>query len=306
MSDSGISDMSSMSDLFMGVGTAVVTPFKNGEVDYESYRKLVKWQVDSGVKAIVVAGTTGEGATLRLEERERLISISKEICECKAQIIVGTGTNDTQKALELSLNAQKSGADALLIVTPYYNKPTQDGLYEHYKYIAERVDRPIIIYNVPSRTGINIAPETVAKLAESVQNIRAIKEANADVNQADEIYRLTRGMNFYIYSGNDDRAFHMICAGARGVISVASNVIPTQMVQLVDAALSSNISRALDIHMRYLELMKALFIETNPLPVKAALYLMNMIENEFRLPLTPPKASTIEKLRAVLISLGLI
>ncbi|MGQ9856201.1 MAG: 4-hydroxy-tetrahydrodipicolinate synthase [Fervidobacterium sp.] len=292
--------------MFEGVGTAIVTPFRNGEVDYETYRELVRWQVENGVKAIIVAGTTGEGATLTIEERERLTQITKEICEGRAQVIVGTGTNDTHKSLELSLSAERSGADAVLIVTPYYNKPTQEGLYAHYKYLSERISLPIIIYNVPSRTGVNIAPETVARLAAECRNIKAIKEANPDVAQADEIYRLTKNLDFYIYSGNDDRAFHMICAGAKGVISVASNVVPKQIVEMVDALFRGELQNALNSHVRLIPLFKALFIETNPLPVKGSLYIMNRIQNEFRLPLVPPKESTIEKLRSVLRELGVI
>ncbi|HOJ93989.1 4-hydroxy-tetrahydrodipicolinate synthase [Fervidobacterium nodosum] len=291
--------------MFTGVGTAIVTPFSNGEVDYGSYEKLVRWQIESGVKAIVVAGTTGEGVTLTVEEREKLVALTKQICEGKAQVIVGTGTNDTRKTLELSLSAEKSGADALLIVTPYYNKPTQEGLYAHYKYLSERLSKPIIIYNVPSRTGVNISPETVARLASDCKNIVAIKEANTDVNQADEIYRLTNG-DFYIYSGNDDRAFHMICAGAKGVISVASNIIPEQMVELANKTLQNDVVTARNIHFKYLELMKVLFVETNPIPVKAALNLLGIIKNELRLPLVPAKQSTVELLEKVMKKVGVL
>jgi len=292
-------------EMFTGVGTAIVTPFSNGEVDYGSYEKLVRWQIESGVKAIVVAGTTGEGVTLTVEEREKLVALTKQICEGKAQVIVGTGTNDTRKTLELSLSAEKSGADALLIVTPYYNKPTQEGLYAHYKYLSERLSKPIIIYNVPSRTGVNISPETVARLASDCKNIVAIKEANTDVNQADEIYRLTNG-DFYIYSGNDDRAFHMICAGAKGVISVASNIIPEQMVELANKTLQNDVVTARNIHFKYLELMKVLFVETNPIPVKAALNLLGIIKNELRLPLVPAKQSTVELLEKVMKKVGVL
>ncbi|MFN6991469.1 MAG: 4-hydroxy-tetrahydrodipicolinate synthase [Fervidobacterium sp.] len=290
---------------FTGVGTAIVTPFKENQVDYEAYRELVKWQVNSGVSAIIVAGTTGEGAALNIYERNKLTEIAKELCEGKAQVIVGTGTNDTQKTLELSIEAQKAGADAVLVVTPYYNKPTQEGLYAHYRFLSEHLSLPIIIYNVPSRTSVNISPETVARLAAECKNIIAIKEANSDVNQSDEIYRLTNG-EFIIYSGNDDRAFHMICAGAKGVISVVSNVIPSEMVHLTNYTLTGDIFKARESHYKYLELMKVLFIETNPIPVKTALHLMGRLNNEFRLPLVPPKSSTVEAVRRVLERLGLI
>lgn len=290
--------------MFIGVGTAIVTPFKDGEVDYRAYERLVRWQVENGVDAIVVAGTTGEGATLTVYERNKLTSLTKEICGPDIQVIVGTGTNDTRKTLELSKNAQQHGADAILVVTPYYNKPTQEGLYAHYRFLSERLDIPIIIYNVPSRTGVNISPETVARLASDCSNIVAIKEANPDVGQSDEIYRLTCAMNFYIYSGNDDRAFHMMCAGAKGVISVASNVIPKAMVEMTHSILNGDVKRALEIHLKYLKLMKLLFIETNPIPVKALLSLMGFIQNELRLPLVPASPQTIDKLSQVLKELG--
>uniref|UniRef100_A0A7C4VU34 4-hydroxy-tetrahydrodipicolinate synthase n=1 Tax=Fervidobacterium thailandense TaxID=1008305 RepID=A0A7C4VU34_9BACT len=290
--------------MFCGVGTAIVTPFKDGEVDYRAYEKLVRWQVENGVDAIVVAGTTGEGATLTVDERNKLTSLTKEICGPAIQVIVSTGTNDTRKTLELSKNAQQHGADAVLVVTPYYNKPTQEGLYAHYRFLSERLDIPIIIYNVPSRTGVNILPETVARLASDCSNIVAIKEANPDVGQSDEIYRLTWAMNFYIYSGNDDRAFHTMCAGAKGVISVASNVIPKAMVEMTHSILNGDVKRALEIHFRYLKLMKLLFIETNPIPVKALLSLMGFIQNELRLPLVPASPQTIDKLSQVLKELG--
>jgi 4-hydroxy-tetrahydrodipicolinate synthase len=302
---SELGKLQNVDGMFTGVGTAIVTPFNDGEVDYETYKKLVEWQLESGVQAIVVAGTTGEGATLSLFEREKLTVLTKKICEKKAQVIVGTGTNDTHKTLELSKNAEQNGADALLIVTPYYNKPTQEGLYAHYRYLSERLDKSIIIYNVPSRTGINIAPETVARLASDCKNIKAIKEANSDINQADEIYRLTEG-KFVIYSGNDDRAFHMVCAGAKGVISVASNVIPAQIVKLIDLALKGQVSQARELHFKYLELMKVLFVESNPIPVKAALSLMGIIRNELRLPLVSAKTSTIELLKNSLKKVGVL
>ncbi len=291
--------------MFRGVGTAIVTPFKNGEVDYQAYGKLVEWQIESGVSAIIVAGTTGEGATLTEEERTKLTQITKEICNGKAKVIVGTGTNDTQKTLKFSKLAENDGADGVLIVTPYYNKPTQGGLYEHYRYLAERLSIPIIVYNVPSRTGVNISPETVVKLAKDFKNIIGLKEANADVNQADEVIRLLREENlrFYVWSGNDDRTLHMISAGCDGVISVVSNALPKEMVELVNYALSSDFPKAREIHYKLLPAMKLFFIETNPIPVKAFLHLLGNIENELRLPLVSATNSTIEKLKNLIENL---
>ncbi|AEH50195.1 4-hydroxy-tetrahydrodipicolinate synthase [Pseudothermotoga thermarum] len=285
--------------MFEGVCTAIVTPFKNGEVDYQAYEALVKWQLESGVKAIVVAGTTGEGSTLTEEERSQLTRLTKQLCEGKAKVIVGTGSNDTRKALHLSLLAQKDGADGVLVVTPYYNRPTQEGLYQHYKFLAERLSIPIIIYNVPTRTGVNILPETVVRLARDFPNIVGIKEANPDVNQADEIIKLSRrnGLNLMVWSGNDDRTLHMMAAGAHGVISVVSNVLPRETVEMVEAALKGDLKRAQRLHYQLLDVVKLLFIETNPIPVKAMLYVMGKIENELRLPLVPASEATMEKIR---------
>lgn len=286
--------------MFRGVATAIVTPFKGGEVDYEAYSKLVKWQLESGVRAIVVAGTTGEGATLTEYERERLTVLTKELCQDRAKVIVGTGTNDTRKTLELSLLAQRCGADGVLVVTPYYNRPTQNGLYAHYKYLSERLQIPIIIYNVPTRTGVNIAPETLLKIASDCKNVIGVKEANSDVNQADETIRLCRSANveFNVWSGNDDRTLHMIAAGAAGVISVVSNAFPQMTVEMVECALRSDFVEARKYHYILLEMVKLLFIETNPIPIKALLWLMGKIENELRLPLVPASESTVNKLRA--------
>ncbi len=285
--------------MFEGVCTAIVTPFRNGEVDYRAYEELLKWQVENGIKAVVVAGTTGEGSTLSEHERSELTRLTKEICQDKVKVIVGTGSNDTKRTLQLSLLAQKDGADGVLVVTPYYNRPTQEGLYQHYKYLAERISIPIIIYNVPTRTGVNISPETVIRLAREFPNIVGIKEANADINQADEIIKLSRRhqINIMVWSGNDDRTLHMIAAGGHGVVSVVSNVLPFETVQMVEAALAGDFKKAQKIHYELLDAVKLLFLETNPIPVKAMLYLMGKIENELRLPLVPASEATVEKIK---------
>ncbi len=282
-----------------GVCTALVTPFKNGEVDYQAYEELVRWQIENGVKSFVVAGTTGEGSTLTETERSELTKLTKKLCQNSAKVIVGISSNDTRKALQLSLLAQKDGADGLLVVTPYYNRPTQEGLYQHYAYLAERVSIPIIVYNVPTRTGVNIFPDTVIRLALGFPNIIGIKEANPDLSQADEIIKLSRknGLSFYVWSGNDDRTLHMIASGAHGVVSVLANVLPKETVEMVEAASNGDLRKAQRLHHQLSNVVKMLFLETNPIPVKAMLYLMGKIENELRLPLVPASETTMEKLR---------
>lgn len=294
--------------MFRGVGTAIVTPFKDGEVDYSAYEKLVKFQLENGVDALIVLGTTGEAPTVNDVEREKLISRTLELVNNRIPIIVGAGTNSTEKTVKLVKQAEKLGVDGVLIVTPYYNKPTQNGLYEHYKYISERTNLKIIVYNVPGRTGVNIAPETMVKLVEDCPNITGLKEAAPNMNQIDMMVKLTKAVrnDFMVYSGNDDLAFYLMCSGGDGVISVASNVIPKEMVQMCKAVFSNDLTEASKIHHRYFELMKTLFIETNPIPVKTALWLMGYIENEFRLPLVRATETTVKKLESVLQECGLL
>ncbi|MDN5338140.1 MAG: 4-hydroxy-tetrahydrodipicolinate synthase [Thermotogaceae bacterium] len=294
--------------MFRGVGTAIVTPFKNGEIDYLAYEKLVKFQLENEVDALIVLGTTGEAPTVNDTEREKLVSRTLELVNNRVPVIVGAGTNSTEKTVQLVKQSEKLVVDGVLIVTPYYNKPTQNGLYEHYKYISERTNLKIIVYNVPGRTGVSINPETMVRLVEDCQNIVGLKEAAPNMNQIDMMIKLTKAArrDFMVYSGNDDLAFHLMCSGGDGVISVASNIIPKEMVHMCRAVFSSNLSAASKIHHRYFELMKALFIETNPIPVKTALWLMGYIENEFRLPLVRATETTVKKLKDVLQECGLI
>ncbi|QTA38783.1 4-hydroxy-tetrahydrodipicolinate synthase [Thermosipho ferrireducens] len=288
--------------MFRGIGTAIVTPFKNGELDMKSYENLLKFQIENGIKAIIVLGTTGEAPNIEMFERIKLIEKAIEICEGKADVIVGAGTNSLNHTMELVKNAEKMGVNGLLIVTPYYNKPTQRGLYEYYKYISQHTDLDIIVYNVPGRTGVNILPETVYQIASECKNVKALKEANSNINQINEDIKLLKENleNFKVYSGNDDSAFQLLCTGGDGVISVASNVIPAAMVKMFNEIKEGNIKRALEIHMKYLPLFKNLFIETNPIPVKAALSLMGLIDNELRLPLVPASENTIDILKKTL------
>jgi len=293
--------------MFEGIGTAIVTPFRNGELDIESYEKLLKFQVDNHINAIIVLGTTGEAPNVSIEERSLLITKAKEICGEKVQIIVGAGSNGLSHTMELVKNAEQNGADGLLIVTPYYNKPTQKGLYEYYKYISEHTNLEIIVYNVPSRTGVNILPETVYKIASDCKNVKALKEANSSFEQINKDLLLLKTIkDFKVFSGNDDTAFQLLVSGGDGVISVASNVIPWQMVQMFKAIKNGKIEEARKIHFSYYQLFKNLFVETNPIPVKAALYLMGFINNDLRLPLIPASESTLKILNETLKGCGII
>lgn len=278
---------------------ALVTPFKNGKIDEESFRNLIRWHLKEGTHGILVSGTTGESATLTKEEKRRLFEIALEEAKGKVPLIAGTGTNDTQKTLELTKMAEELGMDAALLVTPYYNKPTQKGLYEHYKYIASKVSIPIILYNVPGRTSVNLLPETTAKLSE-IDNIVAIKEACGDLKQVTELVLKCR-KDFVILSGDDFTAYPTITLGGKGVISVAANIMPKEMAELMEAALNGNYQRALELHLYLYPLFKILFIETNPVPAKEALYLMGMIESpEVRLPLTGLSENSFQQLKTLL------
>jgi len=278
---------------------ALVTPFKNGKIDEDSFRNLIRWHLKEGTHGILVSGTTGESATLTKEEKRRLFEIALEEAKGKVPLIAGTGTNDTQKTLELTKMAEELGMDAALLVTPYYNKPTQKGLYEHYKYIALKVSIPIILYNVPGRTSVNLLPETTAKLSE-IDNIVAIKEACGDLKQVTELVLRCR-KDFVILSGDDFTAYPTIVLGGKGVVSVAANIMPDKMAELMEAALNGNYQRALELHLYLYPLFKILFIETNPVPAKEALYLMGMIESpEVRLPLTGLSENSFQQLKTLL------
>lgn len=284
---------------------ALVTPFKDGKIDEESFRSLIRWHLNEKTHGILVSGTTGESATLSKEEKKRLFEIALEEAKGKVPLIAGTGTNDTKTTIELSLLAKDLGMDALLIVTPYYNKPTQQGLYEHFKSVAQKVQMPIILYNVPGRTSVNLLPETSAKLAQ-IENIIAIKEASGDIKQITEL-KLKSPEDFIILSGDDFTAFPTITLGGKGVISVAANVVPKEMVELMEAALHGNYKRALDLHLYLYPLFKILFIETNPVPAKEALYLMGQISSpEVRLPLSNLAENSFKQLKEMLKSYKLI
>ncbi len=291
-----------------GVGTAMITPFRDGEVDYEALKRFVRFQVENGVHFLLVLGTTGEAPAVNDDEREKIVSTVLEEVDGKVPVVVGAGTNSTEKTLQMVKSAEKLGADGVLLVTPYYNKPTQDGLYEHYKFISERTDLGIILYNVPGRTGVNMLPDTVVRIAEDLKNVVGLKEASGNMSQVDEVIFKVKSArkDFLVYSGNDDQAFHLMCSGGDGVISVVSNMVPKDISRMCEFLFEGKLKEALEIHRKYFELMKGLFIETNPIPVKAGLSLMGLIKNELRLPLVPAKESTVEKLKEIMKGCGLL
>ncbi len=283
--------------IFEGVATALVTPmYDDGSINYDRLKTLIDEQIEAGVPALVICGTTGESATMTLEEHSEVIRVAIKHAAGRVKIIAGAGSNDTACAADLAKEAEEAGADALLIVTPYYNKATQGGLVAHYKYIAERVSLPIILYNVPSRTGCNIKPETYAKLAE-IDNIVAIKEANGDISSVVKT-RLLCGDKLDIYSGNDDQIVPIMALGGKGVISVLSNVMPKETVEMCDKMLSGDFEGAAAMQIELSSLIDALFIEVNPIPVKEAMNLMGLGMGPLRLPMTPMEENT----KAVLIN----
>ena len=291
-------------NLFYGCGTALVTPFKDDRVDYGALEGLIDWQIDSGVDAIVVLGTTGEPCTLTPGERVEIIERAAVRCAGRVPLVAGAGSNDTRRAMAQAVEAQRLGADALLVVTPYYNRASRRGLVEHFTAIADAVDLPVIMYNVPGRTGVNLAPELVAELAKH-PNLCAVKEASGSVRQLTDLARLC-GEGVAVYCGNDDMAVPAMALGARGVISVAANVAPRAVRDMADAWLRGEARRCLDAQVALLPLIDALFSEVNPIPVKAALSMMGRIENELRLPLCPLGAQEQARLREVMTELGLL
>ncbi|KAF0220926.1 MAG: dihydrodipicolinate [Geobacteraceae bacterium] len=290
--------------MFKGSIVAIVTPFRNGAVDEEKLRELVEFQIAGGTDAIVPCGTTGESSTLDYEEHDRVIEIVVEQVKKRVPVIAGTGSNSTREAIEMTEHAKQIGADGALLVTPYYNKPTQEGLYLHYKAVADAVALPQILYNVPGRTGVNLLPETVARLAE-ISNIVAIKEATGSLQQASEVLDLC-GDKIDVLSGDDFITFPMMACGAKGVISVVANIMPREVAALVDAFFAGNLEEARKLHLKFLKISNAMFIESNPVPVKTALGLMGKASDEVRLPLAPMAAANKAKLAAIMKEYGLI
>jgi len=290
--------------MFKGSIVAIVTPFKKGKVDEDKLGELVEFQIKNGTSGIVPCGTTGESPTLSMEEHERVVEVVIDAVKKRVPVIAGTGSNSTQEAIELSVHAQKAGADGLLLVSPYYNKPTQQGLYLHFKVIAESVKIPIILYNIASRTGINIEPQTVGRLAKDCKNIVGIKEASGSLDQMSRIKALC-GENFDLISGDDSLTLPLLAIGGVGVISVVANIAPFDVAKMVEAFEKGDIKKAQALHYKLLPLIKAMFIETNPIPVKTAMGLLGLCEPDLRLPLCTMSPQNLEKLRGVLSDYGL-
>jgi 4-hydroxy-tetrahydrodipicolinate synthase len=290
--------------MFGGAIVAIITPFRNGKVDEHALRKLIAEQIAAGTDGIAPCGTTGESTTLSHEEHDRVIEITIDAVRKRVPVIAGTGSNSTAEALRLTRHAWEAGADGALIVCPYYNRPTQEGLYLHYRTIAEEVPIPIIIYNIPSRTGTNLLPETLAKLAK-IPNIVGVKEATGSIKQMSDSIQMC-GPEFDVLSGDDIFTLPLLAIGGKGVISVISNVVPQDMAAMIDAFAAGDLEKARSLHYRMSPLIDALFIETNPIPVKAALSLMGKIEYELRLPLCRMTAKNEEFLKKVMQAYGLI
>lgn len=290
--------------MFQGSIVATVTPFKNGAVDEEKLRELVEYQIENGTDGIVPCGTTGESSTLSYEEHDRVIEIVIDQVKKRVPVIAGTGSNSTHEAIEITKHAKEMGADGALLVTPYYNKPSQEGLYQHYKAVADAVALPQVLYNVPGRTGVNLMPETVARLSAHA-NIVAIKEATGSLQQASEVLALC-GENLDVLSGDDFITLPMMACGAKGVISVTANIMPKEVAALVDAFYAGNLEEARRLHLYLLKISNAMFIESNPVPVKAAVALQGRCSGDVRLPLSPLAEANKAKLTAIMKEYNLI
>ena len=287
-----------------GVYTALVTPMRGGEVDYGTLRKLVEFQIAGGVTGIVPVGTTGESPTLTYAEHAKVIEVAIETAKKRCQIIAGTGANCTREAIEMTKEAAKAGADGTLQVTPYYNKPTQEGLYRHFSEVADKGGLPVFLYNVPGRSGVGIAESTVARLAANA-NIVAVKEAAGSVDRVSAILDLC-GDDITVLSGDDSLTLPMMAVGAKGIISVSSNIIPAEMTRMVQAFLKGDLPTALALHRKYYGLFRDQFVETNPIPIKAAMSAMGLCKNVLRLPLVPMGHDNEAALLDEMKGLGLI
>src|ERR1700722_8996496 len=290
--------------MFNGALTALVTPFRDGEVDEQALRELVEFQIQGGIDGLVPCGSTGESATLTHSEHEQVIRIVIHQTRKRVPVVAGTGSNSTAEAIRLTASAREAGADGALMISPHYNQPTQDGIFRHYKMVAAAVDLPLIVYNIPGRTASNIAPETFARLCE-IRNIVGIKEASGSMDQISDIRRLC-GDRLTILSGDDGLTAPIMALGGKGVIATISNVMPREMHDLAAAGLAGDFARAREIHYKMMPVIRNLFTETNPIPLKQALALMGRCANELRMPLCPMSAPAAEKLKAAMKELKLI
>lgn len=290
--------------MFTGSLVAIVTPFRQGKVDERALAELIEWQISKGTNGIVPCGTTGESATLSHSEHNRVIELTVEVVRRRVPVIAGTGSNSTEEAVALTKHAKQAGADGALLITPYYNKPTQEGLYRHYKAVAEAVDLPLVLYNIPGRTGVNMLPATIARLS-SLKTVVGVKEGSGSVQQASDIVQMC-GDRLTVLAGDDSLTLPMMAVGGKGVITVTANIMPTEMAGLVKAFAEGRIDEARRIHFTLSPLFAALFFETNPIPVKEALGMMGKIDPELRLPLCPMSQDPREKLIRVLKDAALI
>ncbi len=291
---------------FRGAFTALVTPFRDGAVDEACYRDFIDWQIDQGINGLVPCGTTGEAATMDHAEQGRVIKMCVDQAKGRVPVIAGCGSNNTREAVELTRMAKDAGADAGLLITPYYNKPSPDGLVAHYKAIAAEVSLPMIVYNVPGRTGLNLLPETLARIAAEVPEVVGVKEATGNLKQVAEVVEYC-GKDFKVLSGDDFTVLPLLSVGGRGVISVSSNVMPAEMSGLCAAYAAGDMDKALDLSLKLAPINRAMFMETNPIPVKSSLAMMGIFERaEFRLPICPLESKNVKPLEDVLRKAGLI
>jgi len=289
-----------MNNYITGATTAVITPFKNGTLDEATYARLIQRQIDNNIDAICPVGTTGESATLTHDEHKRCIEIAVEACKgTKAKVLAGAGSNSTLEAIDIAKHAESCGVDAIFSVSPYYNKPSQEGLYQHYKAIASAVKVPFMLYNVPGRTGVDILPDTVKRLFDDVENIMGIKEATGSIERTVEL--LAKIPDLYVFSGDDAIDFPILASGGKGITSVTANLLPDLKADLTHAALEGDLKRSKEINDQLFEINKVLFCESNPIPIKAAMYIAGLIETlEYRLPLVPPSSENMKKIEEVM------
>jgi 4-hydroxy-tetrahydrodipicolinate synthase len=290
--------------MFSGSIVALVTPFKNGKVDWPSLEGLVEFHIQNGTNGIVPCGTTGESATLDHAEHHDVIKAVVKAVKKRVPVIAGTGSNSTQEAIDLTIGAERAGADGALLISPYYNRPMQEGIYQHYKAVAASVGIPLIVYNIPARTGSKIEPETLARLSE-IKNVAGVKEATGSVDQAIDVIRLC-GDRLAVFSGEDSLTYSLMALGGKGVISTVANIAPKAMADLARACLNRDWEKGRELQFRLIPLIRAVFIETNPIPSKAALALMGKCSNEMRLPLTPMGEGNVKKLRQAMADFGLL
>ncbi|MEI6566702.1 MAG: 4-hydroxy-tetrahydrodipicolinate synthase [Verrucomicrobiota bacterium] len=291
--------------MFTGTYTAIVTPFKNGKIDYDALERIVRMQIKAGVDGIVPVGTTGESPTVNYEEHIQIIESVVKIAAGRVKVLAGTGGNSTTEAVYLTEEAERAGADGSLQVAPYYNKPTQEGMYQHFREVASRTRLPLMLYSIPGRCGVEIGIDTVKRLAADCRNVVAIKEAGGNADRVSQL-REALGPKFVILSGDDALTLPFMALGAQGVVSVASNIIPRQVSRMVKAFAAGDIKTAQQLHRKYYGVFKDLFVETNPAPVKAAMAMMGLVENEFRLPMVPITSKSEQVLRNTLVKCGVL